>query len=172
MRVPSVCESSQDCPSQHVCVSGLCQCQCSEQNNCAQGERCKNGVCMKICYSDSNCLPGELCIDGTCEAGCTSDVGCKRDEVCINNKCRYLITLSSLNLSFDAVVVSRKMKNVQSLSESQIIYVESSLQIGTCRESMDPQISSEFEPEECSNYFIESLVLHQYVARLNLNRSV
>lgn len=89
VRVPSTCQTPQDCPSQHVCVSGLCQCQCSEQNNCAQGERCKNGICVKICYSDSNCLPGELCIDGTCEAGCTSDIGCKRDEVCINNKCRY-----------------------------------------------------------------------------------
>lgn len=91
VRVPNICQTPQDCPSQHLCVSGLCQCQCSEQNNCAQGEHCKNGICVKICYGDSNCLPGELCIDGACEAGCTSDVGCKRDEVCINSKCRYCL---------------------------------------------------------------------------------
>lgn len=97
VRVPNICEGPQDCPSQHLCVSGFCQCQCSEPNNCAEGERCKNGICMKLCYSDSNCLPGELCIDGVCEVGCTSDVGCNDNEVCINNKCKYVETRFSLS---------------------------------------------------------------------------
>lgn len=88
VRVPSSCRIPQDCPSQHACVNGQCQCQCKEHNNCAHGERCNNGICVKVCYGDSNCLPGELCIDGNCETGCTSDGGCNTDEVCINNKCR------------------------------------------------------------------------------------
>ena len=88
VRVPGVCNSARDCPSQHLCVTGLCQCQCQSQADCASGERCKNNFCVKICYGDGNCLPGELCVDGNCEIGCTSDAGCRSDEVCINGKCR------------------------------------------------------------------------------------
>lgn len=88
IRVPSFCETSQQCPAQHHCVSGHCQCTCTSKNNCAHGERCKNGFCAKICYGNGNCLSGELCIDGTCEYGCTSNTGCNSDEVCINGKCK------------------------------------------------------------------------------------
>ena len=88
IRIPPSCSSSQDCPSQHVCVAGKCQCECKENSNCAEGERCVNGVCSKVCYGDSNCLTGELCINGVCETGCTSNAGCSIDQICINNKCK------------------------------------------------------------------------------------
>lgn len=88
VRVPNICHSNQDCPAQHFCDKGFCQCSCSSKNDCAQGERCKNGYCAKVCYGNGNCLPGELCVDGSCEIGCTSDTGCRADEVCINGKCK------------------------------------------------------------------------------------
>lgn len=90
VRAPSSCASTHDCPSQHVCISGQCRCECKESSECAQGERCINSVCTKICYGDSNCLRGELCVNGNCEKGCTSNAGCRDDEVCAKNKCKWV----------------------------------------------------------------------------------
>lgn len=48
VRVPISCNSPNQCPSGHHCVSGICALPCIDTNQCASGERCSNQLCVKV----------------------------------------------------------------------------------------------------------------------------
>lgn len=88
IRIPYMCQQTNECPTKHVCHKNLCSLPCQENSVCAVGERCYNDTCMKVCYSDSNCLLGEVCRKGVCQPGCSVDSDCRTSQICSNGQCK------------------------------------------------------------------------------------
>jgi hypothetical protein len=88
----SHCTSNADCPTDLVCVNGLCG-TCSSNSQCRTGQTCTNGACVSPppgtsgtspgklkCSSSSQCTSGQVCTNGYCG-------GCPTGQTACNGQC-------------------------------------------------------------------------------------
>src|SRR5579883_2680799 len=91
-------QSPMPCPTDEVCVQGVCISRnqpwsCHDDGECAPGQHCEDGSCVVSCVTDAQCAAGTICIFGRCTTPtpCAIDADCEAMEVCISGVCRSAI---------------------------------------------------------------------------------
>lgn len=81
------CNNSFECGAGRVCVNGNCEIGCSLQKPCEAGFSCNKGFCIPDpanpqCTMDKPCPTGETCAGTICQTSCTKNAECPPGEVC------------------------------------------------------------------------------------------
>ncbi len=86
------CLATTDCPTDMLCIGGLCIIACNTSYECGGGKICVNGQCEVGCSDTKPCDGGYKCIKGYCvedptNPECTPMNPCPTNEVCANGIC-------------------------------------------------------------------------------------